>query len=459
MSTAPAKRRFVLFGVGGVSRSVIPILIQKCKDIIEEFVVYDMVDLTEPIKKMFEPIKMTYNKRVFNYKTFKQDLLEIIKENDVVMELFGMTTSQRFVEACSEVKGVVFANASLEEFDEDIIGSQYANYKRLYDYKKISKSTNTCVVDSGANPGLITHFAKLALLGMAESAVKRGVADKDIIKELLDKKDLKGLAKQMKVDVVHSSDIDTTEPRDEKIFDGKFVNTWCIPSYMEEYNTPSEVSLGTADTKTFEGPGFKIEHETDPASVVLPINQYLKSAYPGGVFIGKTTKHPETMEISNIFASPDFSPTVVFVYRACRLARKSAKFMDFKTTPNIIMDEITNGPLTGFEAMGALLISSREDIPMRYCGSVLSNEQTRQIYTKTNCTLMQVVAGYVSHLIYAINHPNLGICNPGDFESDKILEIARPYLGTVADQDLDFRLPTDWNQLLTTEEELNKDIK
>ena len=112
---------------------------------------------------------------------------------------------------------------------------------------------------------------------MAESAVKRGVKDKDIIKEMLDKKDLKGLAKQMRVDVVHSSDIDTTEPKDEKIFDGKFVNTWCIPSYMEEYDTPSEVSLGTADSKTFSAPPFSINKETDPPSVILPINQYLKS--------------------------------------------------------------------------------------------------------------------------------------------------------------------------------------
>lgn len=458
MSLTGVKRRFLLFGIGGVAQSVIPILIPKCKDIIKEFVVYDMVEMTEEIKKMFEPIKMTYIRKKFESKTFKQELLQIIKENDVVLELFGMTTSQRFVEACSEVKGVVMVNASLEEFDEDILGSQHANYKRLNDYKAISKSKNTCAVDSGANPGLITHFAKLGMLSMAESAVKRGVADKDIIKELLDKKDLKGLAKQMKVDVIHSSDIDTTEPADEKKFEGKFLNTWCIPSFMEEYETPSEVSLGTANVKVFEDPKYTIERNTFPATVVLPKPSFFKSASPNGIFIGKSTKHPETIEISQIFSSPDFSPVVAFVYRASRLARKSAKYLDFKKADNVIMNEVTSGPLTGYESVGALLISSREDIPMRYFGTLLTNEKARTLHPKTNATLMQVVAGYIAHLIYAIEHPDLGICNPGDFDSQKILEIAAPYLGEVVDKDLDVRLPTDWNQLISTEAEENSDI-
>ena len=47
---------------------------------------------------------------------------------------------------------------------------------------------------------------------------------------------------------------------------------------------------------------------------------------------------------------------------------------------------------------------------------------------------------------------------PHDFDSEKILELAKPFLGTIADVSLPFRLPIKWNELISTKEEMDTDL-
>lgn len=54
-----------------------------------------------------------------------------------------------------------------------------------------------------------------------------------------------------------------------------------------------------------------------------------------------------------------------------------------------------------------------------------------------------------------IKEPEKGICMPHDFDSEKILEIDRPYLGKIIDINLPFRLPAFWKELLSSKEEMD----
>ena len=47
---------------------------------------------------------------------------------------------------------------------------------------------------------------------------------------------------------------------------------------------------------------------------------------------------------------------------------------------------------------------------------------------------------------------------PHDFDSEKIMELASPFLGTIVDVSLPFRLPTKWNELISTREDLDNDL-
>ncbi len=84
-------------------------------------------------------------------------------------------------------------------------------YKFLFNFAMNSfsgkfKPKCTLCMDSGANPGMITHFCILGIYSLAKSAIERGVSDSKKIKELLDKKDLSGLAEQLQIDVIHISE-------------------------------------------------------------------------------------------------------------------------------------------------------------------------------------------------------------------------------------------------------------
>ena len=107
----------------------------------------------------------------------------------------------------------------------------------MYDYRDKYKPTFTGCIDSGANPGMITHFCILGIRNMAKGAIERKVPDADKIKELLDKDDLPGLVEQMKIDTIHISEIEDIEPNDPKKFEGKVTNSWCPISFHEKRNT------------------------------------------------------------------------------------------------------------------------------------------------------------------------------------------------------------------------------
>ena len=69
-----------------------------------------------------------------------------------------------------------------------------------------------------------------------------------------------------------------------------------------------------------------------------------------------------------------------------------------------------------------------------------------------------IAAGIISHLLLALEEPEKGLCLPHEFDSEKIMELAKPFLGTIVDVSLPFRLPTKWNELISTKEEMDIDL-
>ena len=299
---------------------------------------------------------------------------------------------------------------------------------------------------------------KFATFSQFKKNIEKKVPDYEKIKEALDKNDLASLAEIMQVDTIHISEIEDIEPRDRKIYEGKVTNSWCPISFHEEWNIASEVSLGTKDKESLTKEGYKEIKGSIPLSVVTPYPIYLKTASPFKIFTGKCVRHPETLEISKIFSNSTHVPTVAFVYHPSRLPRLNMEKEGWEKLPKAVIDEITGGPLKGSETMGATLISSRKDIPSRWYGSIVSCEQCRDVGCISNPTTLQVAAGVVSHLVFAVMNPNLGLCMPHDFDSEKIMEIAKPYLGTIWDCDLEFDIPSQWDMLISKKEDMDFDL-
>ena len=293
---------------------------------------------------------------------------------------------------------------------------------------------------------------------MAKEAIKNKIANYEKIKFFLDKKDIANLAQIMQVDVIHVSEFEQIEPKDENKFKGYCTNTWCIDSFHDEWFTYAEVSVGTHDIKVLSQKNFNKIPMSEPLAVECPYPLYMKTASPDSIFTGKLVKHPETIEISKIFSNEEHVPTVAFVYHPSRLPRQNLENKNWKELPHIIIDENTGGPLSGSETMGATLISSRNDIMPRWFGSVITCEQEKEIGANSNPTNLQVAAGVISHLLLCLEEPEKGLCIPHEFDSEKIMQLAKPFLGTIVDKNLPFKLPTKWNELISTKEEMDMDL-
>ena len=449
-------RRCVILGFGGVAKPVSYIFATRYS--MREYILIDKRRITDEQIKIFgdKPV----SRLEFNIKP--EDLFDtmnyILKDNDIVCDFFGCNETIDILRACHLKKGIVYINASMEENILKPYPTQNALYQAFFEFKKKFKPTFTGCIDAGANPGMITHFTILGIFSMAKEAIKNKITNYEEIQFYLDKKDLAKLAQIMQVDVIHISELEQIEPKDENKFKGFVTNTWCIDSFLDEWFDKAEVSIGTHDIKDLSQENYFKIPMSEPPTVKCPYPLYMKTASPNKIFTGKVVMHPETEEISKIFSNEEHIPTVAFVYHPSKLPRQNLENKDWRELPQIIMDESTGGPLSGSETMGATLISSRKDIMPRWFGSVVTCEQEREIGSNSNPTTLQVAAGVISHLLLALEEPERGLCMPHEFDSEKILQLAKPFLGTIIDINLPFRLPTKWGELLSTKDEMDTDL-
>ncbi len=108
---------------------------------------------------------------------------------------------------------------------------------------------------------------------------------------------------------------------------------------------------------------------------------------------------------------------------------------DSQQTRRILNDEIIDGA----DELGCLLMG--HDFKAWWIGSLLDIHEARKLAPGQNATTVQVAASVVAATVYAINHPNLGVCLPDDIDHTEILAVAKPYLGKFVS------MPVDWTPL------------
>jgi homospermidine synthase len=112
------------------------------------------------------------------------------------------------------------------------------------------------------------------------------------------------------------------------------------------------------------------------------------------------------------------------------------------------MDEIFDG----VDELGALLMGHGKNA--YWFGSRLSIEQARKLAPYNNATSLQVAAGVLGAVVWAMENPRAGVVEPDDIDYRRVLYIADPYLGEVLGE------YTDWTPLKDRgwlfEEEMDK---
>jgi homospermidine synthase len=304
--------------------------------------------------------------------------------------------------------------------------------------RRLGAEAPTAIVDHGANPGLVSHFVKRALLDLQSQLQPVPLRPQSAIQWAT-------LARDLGIGLIQVSERDT-QASDRPKRPNEFVNTWSIDGFVDELMQPSELSLGTAEHRK---PGGSNWHRAGCGSIYLNrpgSATYARSWLPSlGGFQGLLMSHDEVFSIADHLSLREsgalaYRPTVMFVYHPCDDALLSAMELEgrgwqIQPARRVLSAEI----VTGMDELGVLLAGHRRNA--YWYGSQLTIEQARRHVAHANATSLQVAAGALAATIWAMRHPRHGVLEADDLDFEECLAVAKPYLGQLVGE------YTDWTPL------------
>jgi homospermidine synthase len=331
-----------------------------------------------------------------------------------------------YLDTCNEPWGGRYDDPSLPLSRR----SNYSLREELLAYRMDKRNGPTAVVTQGANPGLASALVKQALLNMA--------ADHQMQLDEMPAsyEEWAALAQKLGIKVIHVAERDTQMPKERKQRD-EFVNTWSVQGFVDEGLQPAELGWGTHERHwpaDAERHGFGSD-----AAIYLRrpgLATRVRSWTPlEGPYHGFLVTHAESISIADHLSLRKdgevvYRPTVHYAYHPCddavlSLHEMSGKNWQLQHRHRIVRDEITSG----MDELGVLLMGHPRGV--YWFGSRLTIEQARALAPFNNATSLQVVAGILGGMAWALRHPDAGLVEPDELDHRTVLETALPYLGEV----------------------------
>ena len=437
----PFTGHLVFIGFGSIARATLPLLLGQ--DDIE----VQQITVIAPVIEQniwFKERGIQFVCEALTEQNFVQTLDRFVQPGDFIVNL-SVEVSSLAVIAYASDKGALYLDTCVEPWaggynDPQLDLSHRTNYALRYQVLDLRKRLGrgpTAVVAHGANPGLITHLLKA---GLMELAVQLGHP----LPEAGEGIDWARLCMGLGIKVIHFAERDTQCSQRLKE-DDEFVNTWSVHGFISEGSQPAELGWGSHE-RTW--PSFARRHRFGSRNAIYlerpSASVLVKTWTPlGGPCLGMMITHHETASTADLLTVKDqrkliYRPTLHYAYHACNDALLSVHELigrgwQTQTRQRILNGEIDSG---GVDALGVLLMG--HDWNAYWFGSLLSIDEARALVPFNNATSLQVAAGVLSGIVWAVEHPDRGIVEPEQMDYERVLEIARPYLGTLVGQ------RTDW---------------
>jgi homospermidine synthase len=369
-----------------------------------------------------------------NYRTVLEPLLD---PGDFVLNVSVDVSSVALIELCQE-KNVLYLDTCIEPWpggytDPNLSPSARSNYalrEGALALRQRYSQGPTAVLTHGANPGLVSHFVKQALVDLARSADPAAAPPSDRV-------GWSRLAERLGIKAIHIAERDTQVGSIPKS-PGEFVNTWSIDGFFSEGSQPAELGWGTHEQNLPPDAG---QHGFGSGAAIYLLRPgaatQVRSWTPlEGPYIGFLITHGESISIADYLTLRDghevrYRPTCHYAYHPCddavlSLHELAGKNWQLQSKKRLMMDEI----IDGIDELGVLLMGHADRV--YWYGSRLSIDEARRIAPHNNATSLQVTAAVLGGMVWAIEHPQAGIVEPEELDFARILEVARPYLGDVA---------------------------
>jgi homospermidine synthase len=455
MPKIPFNGRVLVLGCGAVSQCFQPLLLRHLEMDFSRLCVMDFED-----RRNLIPGTMAAGACYLQERITPENLTFVLGQHlgagDLLIDLAWNIGAGDIIQWCHD-HDVLYINTSVEEWnpyysswDPPADRTLYVRHMALRrQVKRWSEPGATAVVEHGANPGLVSHWTKVALKDVASAMLERGLAGerRPALERALGDSDYARLAMLTGTKVIHISERDT-QIGDKPKQVNEFVNTWSVAGFYEEGIAPAEMGWGTHERRL---PANAQNHSYGPCNQIclsqMGINTYVHSWVPMGEIIGMVVRHGEAFTISDHLTvwdaergAPIYRPTVHYAYLPTDAAMASLHELKMRNyqmqeCERIMTDEI----ISGKDELGVLLLG--HDLNGWWVGSQLDIHETRRLDPHQNATTLQVAASVLGALAWMIRNPRKGLLVPDDLPHDEVLAVANPYLGPCPS------LQTDWTPL------------
>ena len=436
------KGKLLIIGCGSVSQCAIPLALKLIDMPPQNVTIMDFLDNRARIKdSLAKGAKYVIDK--ITEQNYKEVLAKYVGPGDLIIDLAWNIECRAILQWCRDNE-VLYVNTSVEEWDpykdsQRNDPTKYTLYARHMELRKMierwgQNNGTTAIVDHGANPGLVSHFTKYALVDIAKKILQEKPKDprKAQLEKALQDENFSKLAQIEGVKTIHISERDTqitNKPKEEN----EFVNTWSIEGFYEEGIAPAELGWGTHERYIPKKAYF---HKVGPKNQIclssLGMKTWVRSWVPCGEITGMVVRHGEAFSISDrltVWENGEavYRPTVHYAYCPSDSAINSLHELEMRQfklqeKQRILNDEIASGR----DELGVLLMG--HDFNSWWTGSILDIEEARRLVPHQNATTLQVAISVVAAALWMINHPKSGFRLPDDIDYKEILDVALPYI-------------------------------
>jgi homospermidine synthase len=425
--------RLVMLGFGSVGQGVLPLLARVLGVKPGRVTIVKTSEDGTGIAAEFGAEVLATALNEGNYETVLEPL---VGEGDFLLNLSVDVSSLALIRFCRK-RGAFYLDTCNEPWpgrydNPEMTPSQRSNYalrEEALAFRLDKRSGPTAVLTQGANPGLVSALLKQALVNMArETHVE--------FEQPTAYEDWAALAQRLRVKVIHIAERDTQVSSRRKQR-GEFVNTWSVEGFVDEGLQPAELGWGSHE-KHFPADAGRHGFGSD-AAIFLDrpgIGTRVRSWTPlEGPYHGFLVTHAESMSIADHLTLRDngkvtYRPTVHYAYHPCddavlSLHEVAGRNWKLQHEHRILREEIESG----IDELGVLLMGNPKGV--YWFGSRLSIGQARELAPHNNATSLQVAAGILGGMVWALRNPDAGLVEPDDLDHDVVLEVAGPYLGDV----------------------------
>jgi homospermidine synthase len=427
--------RMVMVGFGSIGQGALPLFLRHIDMKADQITIVTAEDRGHDEAELHH---VHFMQKALTRENYIDTLRPLLGRGDILVNLSVDVSSIALIEFCHEI-GALYIDTCIEPWpggytDPDLSPSQRSNYalreSALAVRRRLGENGPTAVITHGANPGLVSHFVKQALLDIArDTGVATAVPT--------DRSGWAALAHKLGVKVIHIAERDTQIAGLNPKRVGEFVNTWSIDGFISEGSQPAELGWG-AHEKALPPDGHHHEFG-EQAAIWLSrpgASTRVRTWTPmEGPFHGFLITHGESISIADYFTVREhgkvvYRPTCHYAYHPCDDAVLSIHEFAGKNwvqqpKKRLIVDQVTEG----IDELGVLLMGHAKGA--YWYGSQLSIEEARALAPYNNATSLQVTAPVLAGVIWAIENPDRGVTEPDQMDFDRVLEICAPYLGPV----------------------------